>query len=204
MKRCPECSFIYLDADEFCDLDGSLLSYADDREIEDNVVDSAALAVTRAPSKPKRAMVISAAALGLLVGGSLVGVYHLANRNPFQTASVNHDEQVRPLPDQRIVLTPTPAPIESPSPMPTPTITTRNVAGPLAPTRATISRSPVSTTAVNSFGSGHAVIRLTDGTKIEADEVWRTRDGFWYRSGGVVTLIKSNRVRQVNRVTTKE
>jgi hypothetical protein len=44
---------------------------------------------------------------------------------------------------------------------------------------------------------GKPVIMLTSGGKIDADEVWRTRDGVWYRRNGIVTLLKHNRVKSI-------
>lgn len=41
------------------------------------------------------------------------------------------------------------------------------------------------------------MIVLTSGGKIEADEVWRTRDGVWYRRNGMVTLLKRNQVKAI-------
>lgn len=41
------------------------------------------------------------------------------------------------------------------------------------------------------------LILLTSGGKIDADEVWRTRDGVWYRRAGIVTLLKHNRVKAI-------
>ena len=44
---------------------------------------------------------------------------------------------------------------------------------------------------------GKPVILLTSGGRIDADEVWRTRDGVWYRRNGIVTLLKHNRVKSI-------
>ena len=41
---------------------------------------------------------------------------------------------------------------------------------------------------------------LSSGGKIEADEVWSTKDGVWYRRNGMVTLLKRQ---QVKSITTK-
>jgi hypothetical protein len=41
------------------------------------------------------------------------------------------------------------------------------------------------------------VITLSSGGRIEADEVWRTKDGVWYRRNGIVTLVK-RRPGQIN------
>jgi hypothetical protein len=45
---------------------------------------------------------------------------------------------------------------------------------------------------------GKPVIVLTTGARIDADEVWRTRDGVWYRRNGIVTLLKHNRVKAIS------
>lgn len=44
---------------------------------------------------------------------------------------------------------------------------------------------------------GKPVIVLSSGARIEADEVWRTRDGYWYRKNGIVTLLKHGQVKTV-------
>jgi len=38
---------------------------------------------------------------------------------------------------------------------------------------------------------------LTSGGKIDADEVWRTKDGVWYRRNGMVTLLKRSQVKAI-------
>jgi hypothetical protein len=38
---------------------------------------------------------------------------------------------------------------------------------------------------------------LTSGARIDADEVWRTRDGVWYRRNGMVTLLKRTQVKAI-------
>jgi hypothetical protein len=38
---------------------------------------------------------------------------------------------------------------------------------------------------------------LTSGGKIDADEVWRTKDGVWYRRNGIVTLLKPGQVKNI-------
>lgn len=44
---------------------------------------------------------------------------------------------------------------------------------------------------------GKTQILLSSGGKIDADEVWRTRDGYWYRKNGMVTLLKHSQVKAV-------
>jgi hypothetical protein len=38
---------------------------------------------------------------------------------------------------------------------------------------------------------------LSSGGKIDADEVWRTKDGVWYRRNGIVTLLKRAQVKAI-------
>ncbi|HKE60671.1 MAG TPA: hypothetical protein VKB46_28385, partial [Pyrinomonadaceae bacterium] len=57
---------------------------------------------------------------------------------------------------------------------------------------------PVTTESKSADSGGKpVVIRLASGGKVEADEVWRTKEGVWYRRDGVVTLLKSNRVKAI-------
>ena len=42
-------------------------------------------------------------------------------------------------------------------------------------------------------------IRLTNGTVVEADEVWEDAQGVWYRRGGITHLLERERVRSVER-----
>jgi hypothetical protein len=204
MKRCPQCSFIYLDADEYCDLDGTLLSHADDRELEDGASDGARITIAPAArSKTNRWRLIPAVALGLIVGVILFIVYNEASRRAYQTPSVQRSDQQTRLAEQRPNLPAVPAPIESSSPSPTPATTQRVDQTRPGPNPPVISHGPVSTTMNVKSGSAQALIWLTNGARIEADEVWRTTDGIWYRSNGIVTMIKSNRVKQISKLSAK-
>jgi len=64
--------------------------------------------------------------------------------------------------------------------------------------RVRVSSNPVSTGDISKTGRGPVTIRLDDGSTLEADEVWRTKAGIWYRRKGIVTFIKPNRVRAMN------
>jgi hypothetical protein len=59
---------------------------------------------------------------------------------------------------------------------------------------------PISTSGpgIGKRPGGKAVILLSSGARIDADEVWRTRDGVWYRRNGIVTLLKHNRVKAIS------
>ena len=170
MKRCPQCLFIYPDADSQCDFDQTRLEAVDEATIE---------AATRPPKR--RAMPI-VAAIALMLGVLVFAVYYGLSRRP-QQASAATEAPVNVEP----VVPPPSAP--SPKPSPATHIT--------AHTRAT--SDPVSTSGpgIGTRQGGQPVIMLTSGGKIEADEVWRTRDGVWYRRNGIVTLLKRAQVKTI-------
>lgn len=189
MKRCPQCLFLYPDSDEHCDFDKTLLEVVDDAEIE---------AATR-PTRPKRRVLPIVAAVGLLLGVFVFAIVYYAVGRQTQEAVAAPQTSSTPVP----VATPQPAlpsplPTASPSPSPSPS--------PKAPVNGTpsaahtrASTDPVSTSGpgMGNRQGGKPIIVLTSGGKIEADEVWRTRDGVWYRRNGMVTLLKRGQVKSI-------
>lgn len=193
MKRCPQCLFLYPETDERCDFDKTLLEVVDDAEIE---------AATR-PSKSNagsRRVLTIIAAVGFLLGVFVFAIYYAAS-NQTQKAAAAPQTSSTPAPVatlQPAVPSPSPSPTVSPSPSPSPS--------PKAPVSATPSaaHSRASTDPVSTSGpgmgnrqGGKPVIMLTGGGKIEADEVWRTKDGVWYRRSGIVTLLKRGQVKSI-------
>jgi len=65
--------------------------------------------------------------------------------------------------------------------------------------RVALSSSPVSTGGDEKTRRGQVTIRLTNGTTIEADEVWETGEGIWYRRRGVVTLLERDQVKAIEK-----
>ena len=190
MKRCPQCLFLYPESDERCDFDKTLLEVVDDAEIE---------AVTR-PTRSKRKFFPVAAAVGLLLGVFVFAIYYAVS-NQTQKAAIAPQTSSTPLPMP--VATPQPA---LPSPSPSPTVSPSPSPAAKAPVNATPSaaHSRASTDPVSTSGpgmgnrqGGKPVIVLTSGGKIEADEVWRTKDGIWYRRSGIVTLLKRGQVKSI-------
>lgn len=180
MKRCPQCLFIYPETDECCDFDKTPLVAVADSEID---------RATRSSPQRNRGFV--------LIAGVVIAVV-VAITAYFVTKT---DEQVSPnipvvaaapvLPEP-----PPPSPLPSPSPSPSPTATPTPSSTRVATSHTTTSLGPVSTSGP-ARSSGKPLIVLSNGGKIEADEVWRTRDGVWYRRNGIVTLLKHNRVKAI-------
>jgi type IV secretory pathway VirB10-like protein len=191
MKRCPQCDFIYLDTDELCDLDGAKLIQANESEL-------ALGETTRTNTRHARSnsrLVIIACLSGVLLLALVFVAYALLTRSRQQAQAQ--------IPSQHVT-EPTPVSVTVPTPEPSPSPEASPVVSPKSPTqveqakRTAVSKSPVSTSS-DQKGSGSIWIRLSNGARIEADEVWRTKEGVWYRRNGVVTLIKANRVKAIEK-----
>jgi len=206
MRRCPQCQFIYPDTDRVCDFDQTPLVGATESEIA---------VLTNTPERPelsdltathskkferrrnKRTFPI-AIAIGLLVIATVVAYFAV-----YRQMRTPPKEQVRTAQQPPVAFIPSPSPspsiAESPSPEPT-TSEKQPTASPKTTTAHTTSNpGPISTSSpgTTSKSSGKQVILLTGGGKVEADEVWRTKDGVWYRRDGVITLLKKNRVKAI-------
>ncbi len=193
MKRCPQCLFLYPESDERCDFDKTRLEVVDEAEVE------AATRVSKSSSRSRRALTI-VAGVTLLLGVFVFAIYYVVSNQP-QNAAVAPQRSSTPAPmatAQPALPSPSPSPTTSPSPSPSPTPKALANATPSA-AHSRASTDPVSTSGP---GMGHRqggkpVIVLTSGGKIEADEVWRTKDGIWYRRSGIVTLLKGGQVKSI-------
>ena len=211
MKRCPQCLFIYPESDTRCDFDNTSLVVVDDAEIESATSQAPApvaakkkraaapkkrTAGSRKVSRKKGTAITAAAALVFGLAGFFVyfrlsqSVETVAEIAPVASASVA--PVVAPQ-----VATVLQADVETPSPSPTPGSKVASDRTATSHTRTTVA--PVSTSGpgMEKKMGGKPVIVLTSGGRIEADEVWRTRDGVWYRRAGIVTLLKHNRVKAI-------
>ncbi|HKS10830.1 MAG TPA: hypothetical protein VJS13_14860 [Pyrinomonadaceae bacterium] len=207
MKRCPQCLFIYPESDARCDFDNTPLVVVDDAEIDS--------ATAPAPAKKKRAAASKknspgakkssrkkgtaiTAGVALVLGLSGFFVYYRLNSWAKDVAEIPPVASVssaapHATPPHVVVVSSPPVENAEPSPTPTPKTETERTA--TSHSRTTVA--PVSTSGPGMGKGGKPVILLTTGGKIDADEVWRTRDGVWYRRAGIVTLLKHNRVKAI-------
>ena len=188
MKRCPQCLFLFPDTDERCDFDKTLLEVIDDSEIE---------AATR-PTKSQRKLLPLVAAVGLLLGVFVFAIYYAVSRQTQDTSAAPQTSST-PLP----IATPQPG-MPSPSPSVSPSPSLSPSSKPAASATPSAAHSRASTDSVSTSGpgmgnrqGGRPVIMLSSGGKIDADEVWRTKDGVWYRRNGIVTLLKHGQVKAI-------
>jgi len=211
MKRCPHCQFIYPDSDETCDFDQTTLEVVDDATIDAATAPGSALSEAITPSKatlPKRSrkIVPIAVVCGLFIILMVLGVSVIAlKRQRVKTSVVQNSGPAPTIPvivaqPPQVTETPLPSPSPESSPDPSPVIAKSSPSPPRSSTsRTEVSTGPVSTStevAAKKSG-GKPVILLTSGGRLEADEVWRTKEGIWYRRDGMVTLLKRNRVKSI-------
>ena len=193
MKRCPQCLFLYPESDERCDFDNTPLEVVDEAEID------AATGSNKASGRKRKALPI-AAAVGLMLGVLVFAVYYGVSQQARKTSAATQETVVPVAPSQPVTV-PSPSPEVSPSPSPSPSPTASPKSSPsgisTAHTRAT--SDPISTSGpgIAQRQGGKPVIILTSGGRIDADEVWRTRDGVWYRRNGMVTLLKRGQVKSI-------
>lgn len=214
MKRCPQCLFIHPESDTRCDFDNTPLAVVDDAELES----ATSAAPTPATAKNKRASTTKkrsagakksgrkkgtaiTALAGLVLGLGGFFVYSSLNSRPDEVAEIPPVATMSMAPVAApLVVSPATATVsssdaEAPSPSPLP----KNATGRTATSHSRTTVAPVSTSGpgMGKKLGGKPAILLTSGARIEADEVWRTRDGIWYRRAGIVTLLKHNRVKAI-------
>lgn len=210
MKRCPQCQFIYPDADTVCDFDQTLLTPVAESEIaaltdtpeRPALADLAAAQSKRFEKRRNRRALPLAATLGLILGIAIFGVYIAVHRQMSPSPKAQTDAYATAPTVISSPIFPSPIVSSSDTASTATTVSTKIESAGALPQQSTAhsqSTNPVSpgTQSVVPTIDGRTVILLTAGGKVEADEVWRTKDGVWYRRNGVVTLLKKNRVKAI-------
>jgi hypothetical protein len=194
MKRCPQCLFLYPDSDEKCDFDQTSLDPVDDSAL------APATGPTQSQTTQRRTLPIALAA-GLILGVLVFAIYYAATRQTQKAvAAAETPIVVGPTPSPTAAPSPSPSPVASPSPSPTPTPSAKAAAANISTAHTRATSDPVSTSGpgIGTRQGVKPVIFLTSGGKIDADEVWRTKDGVWYRRNGIVTLLKRGQVKTIS------
>lgn len=219
MKRCPECDSSFPDTEQFCELDGTPLvaGYSDDnpdllvlRADRDpqtgsptGVMRARGYQVSRdGPLRQDWKILTIMAVAGVALSMVLFVVYQRMTRelpgqgsNEPQSNGAVMQQQIPLLPlrpSPSVSASPSPEPSPSPSVMPSPAVQAESE-------RVALSSSPVSTGGDEKTRRGPITIQLTNGTTVEADEVWETGEGIWYRRRGVVTLLERDQVKAIQK-----
>ena len=213
MKRCPECGSSFADTEQFCELDGTTLvaDYSDSNP--DVSVDHDPETMSPAGRLGARGYQVSRdgplrqdwkiftiiAVAGVAISMVLFVVYQRITREPPteepQSNGAVTQQQIPVLPwrpSPSVSASPSPEPSPSPSATPSPAVQAESA-------RVALSSSPVSTGGDEKTRRGQVTIQLTNGTSVEADEVWETGEGIWYRRRGVVTLLERDQVKAIEK-----
>ncbi len=208
MKRCPECYEVYENTEKFCEVDGnSLLS---DPAL--SIVGDKRNRNLHGNRQPWLTGLIGVV-VGVLLCASLYGIYSLLALQPdstLQATPVSTARQEDPAPPASRAAT---APIpelnpeaeeeESPEADASPD---SNASADTAPDDkqavvARLNQGPVSTgqaaKANEQDATVRTIIQMNDGTSLEVDAAWEDRQGVWYRRGGLVSFVESERVKAI-------
>jgi hypothetical protein len=195
MKRCPKCNSFFSGAEQFCELDGTVLVTVEDLpnplpRDRTGLVPHAASSQTLLP--------IGVLA-GILLGVLLVLVYFAMSRQTSpensntSSSSARQSESLYPLqPAPRATASPSLEPSVEPSA--SPSIETPSPQNGSAQVELS-SSNPISTAPKGS--SDPVVITLVSGGTIEAEEAWQTAEGIWYRKNSVVSLLDPKNVKAI-------
>lgn len=216
MKRCPECDSSFPDTDKFCEFDGTTLvaDYSDSASelspsgpgrnrqtgSDPRVTGAGSYQISREGSSQgnwKTLAIIGVA--GMALGVVLFVIYQR------MTSEAPAPSSNQPTANQAVVQPPAPLTAlppsisDSPSPSPEPSPSPSTTPSPAEPAPVTLSSNPLSTGSDDKAARGPFTIRLTNGTFVEAEEVWETGEGIWYRRHGIVTLLQRNQVKAIEK-----
>jgi hypothetical protein len=203
MKQCPVCKETFDDQKAFCDMDGS--------ELVDQT-DSLRAALSQA--SPAASSVTASAWVTGTIGG-LIGIiicvllymlFILPGRqkaldderraNEAKETTTIKPSQVALVPTNNQIPAPTPSPSETESPA---AISSPSPAAPAAvtPPPAALNNGPIATGTKEAAKSEHAIIKMKDGSTVEADAAWEDAQGVWFRRSGLVSFVEKSRVEAI-------
>jgi cytoskeletal protein RodZ len=210
MKRCPECHSFFPDVEQFCELDGATLiaAHPDSSPVVGDHVEQELLTVLALDARDARRrqywlimplVAVGAVAIGLVLFLVYQGITREDPNSSTNSSTKTDLAQQPPLlsrPAPIASASPSTEPSPSPSVGPSPAVTAESA-------RVALSSSPISTGGDEKARRGPITIRLTNGNTVEADEVWETSEGIWYRRRGVVTLVERDQVKAIESDTEK-
>jgi hypothetical protein len=203
MKQCPECNELFDDQKAFCDMDGSeLMDQTDSLR--------AALSNANVPSSAGNSSAWVTGAIGGLIGVIICVLLYMLFLLPGRQNDLEQDRRaaqtkeattIRPgqvalVPaNNQVHATETPSPTETESPAaeaPSPSPVAP------APPPAALNNGPIATGTTRELASGdHAIIKMKDGTTVEADAAWEDAQGIWFRRSGLVSFVEKSRVEAI-------
>jgi len=200
MKQCPECNEVFDNQKAFCDMDGSELVKLTDSP--------RAISQTNPPagSTPLWMTGLIGGLIGIIICVLLYMLFILPGRqsaleqerraNEQKETTTVKPSQVAVVPVNNQIPAPTPSPSETESPAvaasPTPA-----APAPPTPPPAALNNGPIATGTKEAAKSEHAIIKMKDGSTVEADAAWEDAQGVWFRRSGLVSFVDKSRVEAI-------
>jgi len=202
MKQCPVCKETFDDQKAFCDMDGSEL-------VDQTDSLRAALSQANPAASSASASAWVTGTIGGLIGIIICVLLYMLFVGPSQQKSLEEERranetketttvkpsQVALAPTNQIpVITPSPAETASPAEVASP-----SPAAPAAatPPPAALNNGPIATGTKEAAKSEHAIIKMKDGSTVEADAAWEDAQGVWFRRSGLVSFVEKSRVEAI-------
>ena len=202
MKQCPECNELFDEQKAFCDMDGSALV---------DQTDSLRAALSQAiPPSSSSASAWVTGTIGGLIGIIICVLLYMLFILPGRQSELEQErraaetkEATTTKPNQ-MALVPVNNQIPAPSPLPSETESpaeeapSPNPAAPAAtPAPAALNNGPIATGTKEAAKSEFAVIKMKDGSTVEADAAWEDAQGVWFRRSGLVSFVEKSRVESI-------
>lgn len=200
MKLCPQCAFIYEDDQGVCDMDGKELVPEPASGIINQNASSPKLNTSGRTIGSRLTAVFAGAAVLTLISLTYLGQRYQARKSyaaipPIESLPQSSARENNPHPpaansianmvtDTALSATPNDAAASTTNP----SLTEPALASAQAAANASAANS-----------SGPVILRLTNGASIKADDAGTTGNRVWYRQGGMVTFLKRNQVRAIER-----
>src|SRR5689334_24643509 len=202
MKQCPVCKETFDDQKAFCDMDGSELV---------DPTDSLRAALSQSNTASSSASAWVTGTIGGLIGIIICVLLYMLFLAPGRQqaledqrrANENRETTVKP---SQVALVPTNNQLHAPSPTPEETASPAEEAPSPSPAAAApaatappaaLNNGPIATGTKEEAKSEHAIIKMKDGSIVEADAAWEDAQGVWFRRSGLVSFVEKSRVEAI-------
>ncbi len=204
MKQCPECNEVFDNQKAFCDMDGSELVKLTDSP--------RAISETKPSSGPTPVWVtgVIGGLIGIIVCVLLYIVFLAPSRETaLQDRQNNQNTEAAPKSNQIAVVPPsqlrpseTASPTETESPAEADATPEASPAASAAatPIPAVVNHGPIAIGDKKSAAGERAIIKMKDGSSIEADAAWEDKQGIWFRRSNVVSFLDRSKVEAITEV----
>ena len=199
MKQCPECDEVFDNQKAYCDMDGSVLVKLTDSP--------RAISQTNTPAgaTPLWMTGVIGGLIGIIVCVLLYIAFLAPSRDKAQQDRRANQNTETPIKTNQVAVVPHNQlpPAESASPTDSPAEAEASpAASPVAPAKTTappaaLNNGPIATGGKPVANVEHAIIKMKDGSSVEADAAWEDSQGIWFRRSGVVSFLDKSRVEAI-------